>query len=243
MSFHTLADTVEQRPAVALGVFRELDSAINMVVPGNNAYHQRYAGIGEVGLTTIVARDLGVPGSYNPFDRSTPQKLSFTADNSVLHPGAWEPVQGDEKMLGGPVPEWLPGRFSAFALAKIHLLGNSAVWEGFSHLVDTSQVKPGEFGNAGGQRVGGSFLGTSGLWEIHDHAVGLMFYDGVNRASKSDAKPLNADTLSGEIESILGDIQLLHEGTRAEELNREQVASLLRSTDGLILNRLEKRND
>lgn len=242
MNSINLADRVEQNPAAALAAFSRLDDAVNLVLPGQDTYHTRYAGVGEVGLATVVARDLSRPDSYNPFDPTTPDRLSFIADNYGAHPGAWAPEELDEKMLGGPVPEWLKGRFVAFGLAKLNLLSGTVGCGLFSHCVDTSNVQPGEFGNAGGQRLGDAFLGVSGLWQIHDHVAGLVFNDQIARAGAIDTKPSTVDTLSGDMESILGDIKLLHRGTKAEELSRKQVADLLLEADTITMKRLQKAN-
>lgn len=242
MTYLSLAHQVEQEPDAALAAFRRLDEAANNVLPGQDKYHSRYASIGEVGLASVVARDLGSPDSFNPFDVLTPAKLSFMADNRGLRPTAWEPAENDAAILGGPVPRWLPGRFSAFALAKLNVLGNSAEWELFSHRIDTSRLKPGEFGNAGGQRLAGSFLAKSGLWEVHDHVVGMVFADQILNADSYDAKTNTADALSGELESMFGDIQLIHDGIKAEELSRGQVSTLLVRADMLVMKRLQKNS-
>lgn len=231
-----LIDRVELNPSTAQRVFDAIDGAFNLVLPGSD-YHQRYPGAEEVGLAVVVARDLGKSNSYNPLDRDTQRKLFYIATNRGSRPGAWLPGEKDKEMLGGPVPEWL-GRFGAFALAKVNLLSSSPAWEFYSHRVDTSSVQPGEFGYAGGLRWPDSFEAVSGLWEVHDHVGCWIFKHRVEKAGEVNAVQQTADELANTVESILGDVQRLHDGTRAEELTRNQVSSLLVHVDNVVNKRL-----
>lgn len=229
----SLVENVEMRAWAADDAFAGIEAALNQVLP-ESAYHLRYRSIGEVGLATIVARDFHVPGLYDPFVAETPDALSFMATNRDSRPEAWKPMEVDERMLGGPVPEWL-GRFGAFALAKVNLLSNSAPWKTSSHRINTDDLKPGEFGNAGGQRFSETLLAVSGLWEVHDHVVGSVFK---HQAETGSAGQSSSDTLAELFEATFEEIQQVQQGVPAEKLDRRQVSDLLKKADGIVARRL-----
>lgn len=219
----SLAERLEANPSTGNAVYDCLETAVNEVLPGSDT-HARYQGIGSVGLAALVARDAG-DLCLNPFNKTSTDNLSFMRTNRDLRPEAWESGPSDEDMLGGPVPEWL-GRFGAFGLAKLNLLSRL---DGlvYSHVLDTSILRPGEFGNAGGQRIKQSFLGISGLWEIHDHAIGMIFAHHANHQLGLRSEPhVSPDEMANQLESVFGDIKSLH-GTPAAELSRAEIHEMM----------------
>ncbi len=218
----SLRQLVEDYPNQADAAFQRVNEAVNLVLPGSTT-HERYRDIGEVGLAVVVAEDWVEKDAYNPFNPETLGRLSFHATNQDTHSDAWAPRDIDKGMLGGVVPEDM-GRFTAFALAKINGLLDH-------HLVSSARqslaVARGKVGLAGGQRLyGRSLLGTSGLWEVHDHFVGLVFQDELSIEVFGRPGRTAHDT-AGKIEAVIGRIQSLHEGVEAVKLSRQAVEELV----------------
>jgi hypothetical protein len=218
-----LAVTIEQHPDRALQAFDRIESAVNLVMPGSES-HKRYQGVGEVGLAAVVGRYFVTTDSYNPFDPETPDRLSFIAHNRDKHPDVWKPMDTDVTFLGGELPEGM-GRFVGFALAKINALtldnaGLSSFRPGDA-IIDKGMV-----GLAGGRRFGGTLVSLSGLWEVHDDAFCAMFIDELSREYGGKRPNRSIDTLSEEIEKIVGVISKLHKGVEASDMKRKDIAKL-----------------
>jgi hypothetical protein len=218
----SLVETVEGYPSQAQVAFQRINEAVNLVFPGSDS-HDRYRDIGEVGLAIVVAQDWVERDSYNPFNPETLERLAFHATNQDTHGEAWTPKDTDEGMLGGTVPEGM-GRFTAFALAKINgLLDHHFV----SSVRPSIAIARGKVGLAGGQRLyGRTLLGTSGLWEVHDHFVGRVFEDELE--IEVYGRPgRTVDDTAGKIEAVVGRIQKLHEGVDAASLSRSAIEELV----------------
>lgn len=234
-----MALSLEVNSEAGTAVYDCIEVAVNRVLPKSET-HDRYRSIGSVGLAILVARD-SRSLCLDPFKlESLTEGLSFIRSNR-FHPQriqAWEPGDKDEEMLGGKMPWWL-GRFEGFGIAKQNLLKRLGA-AASSHVVDESVVLRGEFGNAGGQRIDGSLIGVSGLWEVHDHAVGRVFYHYVKQLTGQQSSPLvSPDEMANQLESVFGDIRKLHE-TPAAYLSREQVHELLPVVNQQIVNRFSR---
>lgn len=230
MRVDNLAVAVEQNPTAAMNAFVRIERAANLVLPGSMV-HKRYRDMGEVGLALVVARDGVEPGSYNPLDPTTPERVSLMADNRHEHPGAWAPAKTDEELLGGVAPEGL-GRFSAFALGKLNTLTTNT--DTSSHRVEGIKVGPGRVGFAGGQRILKAMLAKSGLWEVHDHAVGTVYAHEMVHNSDACASDQEIDLMAERLDQIFTSIHMEHASKEAADLTREQVRGLLSVTDALL---------
>lgn len=217
-----LVHIIEHSPQVAWDSFTTLDVAVNTVLPGSDT-HSRYIGIEEVGLAITVGRDSATQ-SYNPLQANVLTRLTFGRDNKDQHPAAWEPKDGDDEILGAPMPLEL-GRFMVFSLAKLDYLREI---DGLSsYRPEGVSVAPGKVGFAGGRRVAKSMTSTSGLWEVHDHVASGVYATEVVNASAAGASPRTADELAEELDKQFSLVQRLHDGVRAEDLSRNGVAKLL----------------
>lgn len=225
-----LADRVEEQSSVAGSVFGRVGRAANLVLPGSDT-HKRYGDIESVGLALVVAREIGPGESYNPFDPATLGRVSFIINNYHAHPEAWNPVETDAEVLGGPIPEGM-GRFTAFALAKLNTL--SSTFDQSSLRTDTVSIEPGKVGLAGAQRTGRAMLSVSGLWEIHDHIVGRLYADELGREIDPETEQRTADELAGELERATGIIKALHGPIPASDLSREALKRVLVDSAGMI---------
>lgn len=219
-----LATTVEQYPQTAELAFSRFEQAVNLVLPGNDI-HKRYIGVESVGLATAIGRYFVRTGYYNPFEPDVMSRVSFLADNKGRDPKLWVPLETDARILGGELPEGM-GRFTAFALAKINTLtdhnsGKSSFREG------EVALERGMVGFAGGRRMSGSLLSLSGLWEVHDHALGEIYFDEIVRENRATPAPRTVDEIAESVEATIGAIQLLHAGTEASELSRKEIETIL----------------
>jgi hypothetical protein len=118
------------------------------------------------------------------------------------------------------------GRFTAFALAKLCNLSSYPLRKS-SHRVEGINLGPGMVGFAGGQRLAGSLIAPSGLWEVHDHAVGRAFAHEVY--VNDDGR--SADNVAAALEPVFDGIKASHFDQEAAELSRQEVSYLLRGID------------
>lgn len=225
MFVNDLPTTVEQYPQAAVIAFDRLEQAVNRVLPGSKS-HDRYLGAEAVGLAVVIARDLNEPNMYSPFVPGSIDRVSFTADNSLKHPEVWTPLETDEELLGGLLPEGM-GRFLGFGMAKVNTLtfpdaGDSSFREG------DVKIGPGRVGLAGARRTMGGLIVFSGLWEVHDYALNEILIDEIVNENRAVPEKQTVDELAGKVEATIGAIQLLHAGRKASELSRSEVAKLLR---------------
>ncbi|MBP6962318.1 hypothetical protein KBB49_02175 [Candidatus Saccharibacteria bacterium] len=224
MFVNDLPTTVEQYPHAAEVAFARLEEAVNMVLPGSDC-HDRYLGAEAVGLAVVIAKDLNEPNIYSPFDPDSIDRVSFTANNRLKHPGVWTPLETDATTLGGVLPEGM-GRFVGFALAKINTLTYPDSGES-SFREEEVKIGPGRVGLAGARRTMGGLMVFSGLWEVHDHALNEILIDEIVNENRAFPDTRTVDELAGKVEATIGAIQLLHAGSKASQLTRSEVAELL----------------
>lgn len=226
MPGRSLATLAEQYPEIAKGTFDRVEVAVNAVLPGSDT-HERYDGIEEVGLAAVIGI-ASMGQSYDPFDPNTPHRLSFMRNNERRRFGAWEIKPTDEEVLGGKIPVSI-GRFTAYALAKINTLNSNS--ETSSHSPDGASIERGKVGVAGGRWLMRSLAAVSGLWEVHDHLTVGVLADEIVRDVQSGSPAKTADQLAESMEAQFAQIQRMHEGARAGDLTRDQVAALLKQID------------
>lgn len=184
MAIIYLADAVRQDPSIAQVSWNEVQAAVQETLPGSD-FHDRYRELAHVGLAGAIVGDQMTAGSMNPLEsaiqdgrdpKTLIENMPFFASNKHLYPEVWATQPQDERLLGGPVPEFL-GRYGAFALAKINALTGTIGKSSFNHV--RLNLGPGRSGFAGGIRDYHALLSISGLWEVHDHVVAGLFADDV----------------------------------------------------------------
>jgi len=243
MSLTYLAERVEYDPGAAQDAFDRVEGALNLLLPGSDT-HKRYDGIEAVGLAAVLARDCVEPDAYNPLDPTTPERVSFMADNQFAHPEAWTPQEIDEGLLGGIMPEGM-GRFTVFALAKINTLTfDDTLW---SFREEGVSIAPGRVGFAGGQHLRNSFLVLSGLWEVHDHIVGKFLRNEIELEvefepdENVETTGRTAEDLADEIRPALEIVRSLHPHKEADELTRQEVGVVLTAANVRVEDLLLRR--
>lgn len=210
---------------MAHAAFERIEGALNLVLPGSSV-HARYEGAEEVGLAVVVGET--AHPSYNPLDTDR-REPSFSANNQAERRAAWDAMSIAPEFLEGQTTDL--GRFAFFALAKtenLRLTGGLSSYD-----PERLAITPGRVGFAGSRRLMDSFVGISGLWEVHDHLVSGAYAVELAEAGTGARGPRTIDTFAEYFEEEFARIQALHDGVAAADLSHADIGTLLPLVDNL----------
>lgn len=129
-------------------------------------------------------------------------------------------------MLGGDPADNIGG-FTAFALAKAKNLSDNP-GAGGSYDKDRLTIIAGQVGLAGARRVGNQTISTSGLLELHDDSVSLLYARELLRSARHRGHRSSVDEIATTLMGAFDNLQAKHpEVTDITPGNRSKLKKML----------------